>query len=270
MNIPFRFSITAALTLAWFATAAHASVKVEHIYELNNSYVDELGGPSIAPHGGTLNSTNYSFGSSASGGNAFEGLSLDNGLADGSNYSIEIDFRWNDAFGWGKILDFKNLSGSPSDYGLYTSPSNSLTFHSGFGAGTSAMPADTDFHLVITRDSTTDLFSAYLNGNLEFSFTDSGNRGVFDGSDEQIWFFVDDHVISDERSGTVDRIRIYDGVLDSAQVSELFAGGRPPGLPTVPETTSLLIWAGLASVVGLVKSRRRRGTSLSDALEQLQ
>ena len=33
-----------------------------HDYELNGSFADALGGPSLTPNGGTLNATNYTFG----------------------------------------------------------------------------------------------------------------------------------------------------------------------------------------------------------------
>src|SRR5262249_8472628 len=44
-----------------------------HDYELNNTYADSMGGPSLQPNGGTLSSGSYTFG-------ANQGLTLNNAL----------------------------------------------------------------------------------------------------------------------------------------------------------------------------------------------
>ena len=76
MRLTARMVLTlgagALLLGANMAPQAYAA-SVAHIYELNGSLADSLGGPALSAAGGTLNATNYSFA-------ANQGLSLQNGL----------------------------------------------------------------------------------------------------------------------------------------------------------------------------------------------
>ena len=60
----------------------HAKAALIHDYELNNSYADILGGPSLVPNGGTLEASGYTLA-------ANQGLSLSNAI-DPNNYSIQM------------------------------------------------------------------------------------------------------------------------------------------------------------------------------------
>jgi hypothetical protein len=82
-------------------------------YELNGSYAESSGGPSLVPYGGTLGQTGYTFG-------VQQGLSL-SATSIFDVYSIDIRFYFDDVNAsintFQKILDFKNRT---SDSGLYS------------------------------------------------------------------------------------------------------------------------------------------------------
>jgi hypothetical protein len=104
-------SIAATMMLPSAASIAGADT---FTYELNGSYAESNGGPSLVPLGGTLGPTGYTFGVNT-------GLSLSGtGIFDA--YSIDIRFFFYDVSAsinsFQKILDFKNRT---SDSGLYDS-----------------------------------------------------------------------------------------------------------------------------------------------------
>lgn len=214
-------NVTGALTL---------SPAVIHEYEFNGDLSDERGGPDLVSYGGTVNATNYTFGPN-------QGLSLSDGLVNSGNYSIEMVFQFSDIDTWRKILDFKNLT---HNFGFYNSPANAVYFYPRGAGPANALTADTDVHLVVTRDATTDLFSAYADGVHQFSFTDSVFDAIFTEPDDVIHFFNDDFFASQASSGVVDRIRIYDGALSASQVVDLFNGGLPPGRSPAEDTAILI------------------------------
>jgi hypothetical protein len=78
-------------------------------YELNNNSLAETGGgPSLTALGGSLGATGYTFG-------ANQGLSLPNIIGDGTPYSIDLQFSFDQTSGWRRIIDFKDRT---SDTGL--------------------------------------------------------------------------------------------------------------------------------------------------------
>ena len=213
------------------------AASVTHIYDLNGTLTDSLGGPSLVPAGGTLTATGYVF-------SANQGLGLAGGVLDGASYSIELIFNFSNLNGDRRILDFKS-----TDTGLYTDFSALMFFISNvpnsqaiIGPSGAFVPGQ-DVHLVLTRDAISGTVVGYINGVQQISFADAGGNAVF--NDNLIHFFIDDTV--EASAGVVDRIRIYDGALSGAEVTDLFNGGRPPGLPG-SEITSVgpaRLWIGL-------------------------
>ncbi len=194
---------------------------VTHIYDLNGSLTDTMGGPALVAAGGTLNATGYSFGPN-------QGLSLSNGFLDPADYSIELLFNFTtlSAPESQKIVDFRNRIG---DTGFYTFNA-SLTFCCPSNVGANNLSSGVDAHVVITRDGGTHQSEAYLNGVLQFSILEGSGRGIVLGN--LVHFFIDDedHLPLEAGPGAVDYIRLYHGPLTGPQVVSLYQGGTPPGL----------------------------------------
>ena len=185
-----------------------------------------------------------------------------------SNYSIVLlaNFNLNTADVVAtKIFDFKNLS---SDAGLYVNAmTGTLAFIDGSGVlqgtGGAAISSLTYAQIVLTRDSSTNLTSVYLNGTLAFSFTDNVGLAVLGDSSMSgnsfLTLFKDDgmglggSILTESTQGNIARLRLYDGVLSPADVMNLDT--------TVPEPSTYLLCAvgAIALLVTRIAVRHRRG-----------
>ena len=203
-----------------------------YTYELNGSYAETNGGPSLVSYGGTLGDTGYTFGVNA--GLSLSDTGINIGISDA--YSIAIRFYFDDVNAsintYEKILDFKNRT---SDSGLYSASGQLLLFattgsgdpHAGsfvhdFANGT---PAD----LLVTRNAS-GLFSAFVNGHFAFSVMDTNGATRFSGPGNIINFFMDDTLSFAPEAGTgfVDRIQVT--TFPAAAVPGPIAGAGLPGL----------------------------------------
>jgi hypothetical protein len=185
--------ISAMIMSAGVASSAHATT---FTYLLdNNTFADANGGPSLVSYGGTL-SNGYTFG-------AQQGLSL-SGTGAFDSYSIDVHFRFdniNATFdGYQRILDFKNRA---LDEGLYSLNGNLVFFVgccSGLGGPNPPLLIGSSPGQVFASGQLADLlvtrsggvFSASVNGVLAFSFSDSTGLATFSGSNNIIYFFIDD------------------------------------------------------------------------------
>ena len=182
---------------------------------------------------------------------ANKGLSLDTTGLLSDNYTIAALFSFDNIAGYKKIFDFKNLT---SDTGLYTL-NGRLIFYS-TGTGCPAVDPGTFFEAVLTRDSTTDLVSVYLNGAPVFSFTDSSSLGVISGAN-LLNIFQDDFAVPGEiTSGSVAGLRIFNNVLTDTEVADLDLLS-PPGPPTAAVPAPLPI-LGAAAALGFSRKLRKR------------
>ena len=165
----------------------------------------------------------------------------------GSEYTIELVFRFDRLDGWAKIVDFNDAT---EDCGLY-SLDGRMDFWpitTGFGA---ALEADSYAHVVLTRDAT-DTVVAYVNGARQLSFHDTGDIAVIDANDT-LRLFSDDTTTSNEDSaGAVSRIRLYDGPLTASEVAAL-AAELPITPPTLADVERV---AGRAGRSGPLQRRR--------------
>lgn len=246
-NIISSLLVALSVLAGFAATTGAANAALIRDYELNGSLADSLGGPSLIADGGTLGATRYSFG-------ANQGLSLTySALSSLSLYSIELVFDFQQFNIWRKIIDF---NARVTDDGFYFDPSNRLDFFPVTSSPT-AITSPVDVHVVLTRDATSSIVNAYLNGGLEFSFNDSGGLAVFRGADTLVHFFEDDAVtgFGEASGGSVDCVRIYNTALSAVEVANLASCG--PGRNNVPEPSTLLLAAvGLLGLFGSAALRR--------------
>lgn len=215
------------------ATASAHAVAVAHIYDLNGSLADQLGGSALTNNGATLGASGLTFGVN-------QGPSLSSAITS-NNYSIEMVFSLDAISNYRKLIDFKDRA---VDTGLYNQNGN-LAFYNVAASSSPAFTVGQSEHLVLTRDSGTNTVVGYVNGVQLISFVDTSSLAVFSGANSIIHFLRDDSIQGTEASsGFLDRIRIYDGALSAAQVLDIYNGGQPPaGIPEPGSLTLLLAGA---------------------------
>jgi hypothetical protein len=235
---------TLSLCTLFLAIPSVWASTLTHDYDLTNSLNDLIGTTPLNSDGGSVTAAGYSFA-------ADQGLNVSSALSNIGDYSLLIDFSFQDLSGFRKILDYKNLA---SDNGVYNLSTDLNYFNFDFGPA-GAFTADTEARVIVTRDSATDVVTGYVDGVSQFTFTDSTNDATFTGTNGIMRFFEDDNVTGARESsaGLATRISIYDGALTSTEVAAL--GG--PQLPTaVPEPASfLLLGTALAAFAFAARGR---------------
>jgi len=232
---------TVAVLLGFVATTGAATIL--HDYKLQDSLADFRGGPDLVGLGGVLSSTGYAF----TGGH---GLSLSGALLRPGDYSIAMDFSFAELASFRKILDMHNRT---TDSGFYTLQS-ALVYYAVIAAPNQILSPNVSATVLLTRSASTGTLSAYVDGVLQFSAVDTVDQAIFDGPGNIIHFFTDDtKVTGDDPTGTVHRIRIYDGAVTSKQAGDLDAIATTS---PEPATVSLLgvALAGLAVARGIKRS----------------
>ena len=245
---PFLHAAVLTAGIAALSGAAQAAT-LTHDYELNGSYADALGGPSLVAEGGTLTATDYTFSNN-------QGLNLTNGVS-ATDYSIEVNFQFANVNGYRKIVDYQNLA---SDAGLYIKDS-SLEFYNKGSVTPTTITANTPLDVIVTRDGATGTVATYFNGVQQQTFDDSTSGiGIFSTPGALAKFFHDDtHTGGGESSaGSVDYIHVFDGALTSREASDLYTNGIGP-ISAVPEPSQYAVFGVFVfALSGLMLRARRR------------
>lgn len=244
MRVPAFYAAAAAFASSLLlATSANAGLT--HDYQLNGDLHDAAGGPDIVNRAGdgSLGPTGITFGADL--GPTITGY--DFGV---SVYSVEMMFSLDRVGGYNSILEPKNrddnlyvVGGGLQYYPFQTSAFNQIA------------PGEL-IQVIFTRDAS-DHGSAYLNGVLQWTFSDTFDDGSNRSKiDNELHFFNDDG--GENSPGFVDYIRTYDVTLNQDQVDILARGGTLDfGGGGVPEPASwALMITGLGVAGGFVRRRR--------------
>ena len=223
---------TAFLSACAWMLAMSTPVQAALIYDfqLNGSYANAAGPGGIAPSGGALGATGYTF-------DAGQGLSISLSKAL-SIYTIETAFRLDGAgYGLSKILDFKNRG---DDNGLYLA--NGQLNYFPWAVGGPNIGSGEIATIKISRDAA-GLLTVGVNGADVFQFVDTSGSAIFDAG--VIGLFRDDTVYADQqRPGFVDYVRVYD------------AANLTSGVPELAAWAMMII--GFAAVGSMIRTSRRR------------
>jgi len=145
------------------------------------------------------------------------GLSLTpTGVIDGTEYTIEVLFRFDRLNGYRKIIDFKDGSYDDGLYVFY----GCLNFYPRHMRSSIPIEADSYVQVVLTRDASARVVG-YVDGIRQFAFRDTA--ALAEIASESLRFFVDDSVTEgvESSSGAVSQIRLYDRPLTANEVAAL-------------------------------------------------
>ena len=226
---------------------ARAAVLI-HEYALRGTLDDNVGAKSLTTFGGEITALGYVFA-------ANQGLSFSSRAFNPTSYSAEFSFSLSNPAGTTKLLDFHNINADP---GLYQQDGR-LTFSPTTSAGVIDFRPGAEVHVVLTRDGSTNLVTAYVNGSERFSFHDELSLAAPPGFSNKLSFFLNDGNEVNASGGTLSYLRIFDGALNSNEVSALFAAGPPAAIPE--PSVFILLTFGSAAAYALrrrIRTRRRQ------------
>lgn len=138
-------------------------------------------------------------------------------------YSMAVLFRFDTVTGYRRVLD---TWGGFHESGLYTR-NGALDFYPLVNGSGAPIAADAYVQVVLTRDSAQKV-TGYVNGAQQFQFTDSTGEAIiqsdlFTGI-RLYWFYDNEYggtIHTEESSGAVARIRVWNRALTGGEVSNL-------------------------------------------------
>ena len=152
--------------------------------------------------------------------------------------------------------DLFNYKGGDTDMGLFTD-SGVLAFWSTaaskYASGTTVLSPNTWYHIVLTRDATSNI-NAYVNGQFQFSV--SGSTENFGSVGHNIWIGAN-HDGNDNPSfpvsGSIDEVAIYGSAMSQPTALAHYNAGIP-----VPEpSTAILLGSALIGLICYAWRKRK-------------
>jgi hypothetical protein len=214
-----------------------------HEYALRGTLTDSQGGDPLGDLGGQITALGYVFA-------ANQGITFSSRAFTPKDYSIEFSFNLSSTTGTTKLVDFHNLTADP---GLYQQDGR-LSFNPTAVAGVSDFTPGINSHVVLTRDGSTNIVTAYVNGEQRFSFLDDLSLAELPGFSNKINFFVNEGRDINDSGGTLNYLRVFTGALNASEVSALFAAGPPQ---VVPEPSAFILISLGATTLALLHRRKR-------------
>ncbi len=247
----FKYLVCTAMMSIGAVVSGSATAQTTHDYEFTTGLDDSVAGgaalqPSFrAPATGTVSGGFYNFEQGA-------GLSLNSQLP-GASYTIDIMTSFANVGGYNKLISFNNLA---DDAGLYIL-NGGLDLYNVANGPANLVTAGTQFDARISRDGTTGLITGYLNGAVQFTYSDTSNLFLASTS---LYFLRDDMAQNREDSaGSADYIRI----------SNVATGAPPVSAPvaSVPEpATWAMMFLGLGAIGFAMRRHQRVATRVSYAV----
>ena len=246
---------TSLVTAVSLLTAAAASAAtLVGTYEFNNSFAASQPGVAattpVNPLGLNQFQNTVVFGQAETvyrfqGNPAFAdnaGLLLNTtGMISASNYSVEMIFSLDETSGYRRLVGVENRT---SDNGFYVLDDHLVVYPTA-GSGPNLLAAGAFHHIILTVASDNTV-SGYIDGLTDF--TTSTNVMDITSPGQVLDFFLDDSVVGGEySSGSIARLRIYQGALTAPEALSLFNS-------QVPEPGAV----ALLGLCGAFLMRRRR------------
>ena len=139
-------------------------------------------------------------------------LSPTTGVVFNGAYTIEVQVEFDSVNGYQRILDFKH---GTSDNGLYVDDGNLEFFRTGSASGTGAPITANQYVKVTLSRNSSGTVAGYVDGELQFFFSDTSNDAVID-TNNVLRFFRDNEsggATGEDAAGSVTRIRLYNEAL---------------------------------------------------------
>jgi hypothetical protein len=159
-------------------------------------------------------------------------------LTNSGTYTVSALVRFDAVDGYRRVFD---PSDGTTDNGLYVADGHLELYPVVFG-NKASIAADKWVQITLTRDATTKVAAAYVNGVKQFSAVDSADAGVVDAS-SVMRFFIDNDCgtgfCGEASGGRVARLRVFPYALSATEVKyldRLPATGPPNPTAVTPAT----------------------------------